>query len=153
MSGSVARECIRRTPMQEITCLPQLQPACLKCCFGVNLKLTTEKLKVSFWYFRNFYQSVNSLSVIWLGPFQRKGSHLTLLFQLMPNCMSWLVHFLVFLFFKYGPSAEEGDVILLSFLSVPVLEFAITGLKGQRACFLSDEEGIMTGILVLSGDS
>lgn len=152
MSGSVARECISSTLMQEITCLPQLKPACLKYCFSVNLKLTTEKLNVSFWYFRNFYKSINSLSIIWLGPFQCKDSHLTLLFKLIPNLMSWLVHFLISFFLKYGPSTEEGDVILLSFLSVPVLEFAITGLKGQRVRLLPDEEGIMTGILVLSGN-
>lgn len=65
------------------------------------------------------------------------------------------MHFLLSMFFKkYGPSTEEGDVILhLSFVSVPVLEFAVTGLKCQRACFFFDEERIMTGILVLLGNS
>lgn len=49
-------------------------------------------------------------------------------------------------FFKCGPPTEEGDVIILSFLSVPVLEFAITGLKGQRVRLFFDEERIVTRI-------
>lgn len=51
-----------------------------------------------------------------------------------------------FFLFKCGPPTEEGDVILLSFLSVPVLGFAITGLKGQRVCLFFDEERIKTRI-------
>lgn len=54
---------------------------------------------------------------------------------------------------KRGPSTQEGDLILvLSLVSVPVLEFAVMGPKGQRASLFLDEARIMTGILVLFGN-
>lgn len=52
---------------------------------------------------------------------------------------------------KHGPSSKEGDLLLLCLVSVPVVEFAVTGLKGQRAC-LFDKERMMTGILVFLGN-
>lgn len=53
---------------------------------------------------------------------------------------------------KHGPSSKEGD-LLLCLVSVPVVEFAVTGLKGQRACLFFDKERMMTGILVFLGNN
>jgi len=68
----------------------------LKYCFSVNnLKLDTIRWDVSFWYFRNFYKSINSLSLIGFGPLPWKDSHLTLLFNLVSSLTSNLPHFLI----------------------------------------------------------
>lgn len=82
------------------------------------------KSNVSFWYSRNFLKkSINSLSLVGSDLLSWKESHLNLLFKLVFNLTSWLVHFLLSTFWKkYGPSMEEGDVILpLSSRSIPVL--------------------------------
>lgn len=58
MSGSVTRECISSTSMQEVMCVRQLKPAvCLS-----NLTLHVTQLNVSFWYLRKLGTSQSTPS-------------------------------------------------------------------------------------------
>lgn len=49
MSGSVARECISSTLMQEIMCIRQLEPACFKVLFQCEqLEAAYSEIKCRF---------------------------------------------------------------------------------------------------------
>lgn len=134
----------------------QLEPACSKVLFQCKrLKAEYRKIKGQFLVVQEF------LHISRLPLFGRVWSFATERFSLDASVRTIRSYVMACAFsniyvcvcvFKGGPSTEEGDVILLvSFLSAPVLEFAVTGLKGQRACLFFDKERI-TRILVISGN-
>lgn len=123
MPGSVTRECISSTWMQEIVCLRQLEPACFKVLFQCKrLKAEYSKIKCQFLVFQEFLQ-VNRLPLfgrVWsfaMERFSLDASVQTIWSYVMACAFS---NIYVCFFLKGGPSTEEGDVILLlSFFVCP----------------------------------